>query len=56
MASRLELTCAEADMTKFLTGTLGVIAVGVLLIAYGLLSPRALAFESASGAGRPATA
>ena len=29
-------------MTKFLAGVLSVIAVGVLLIAYGLLSPRRL--------------
>jgi hypothetical protein len=28
-------------MTKYLTGVLSVIAVGVVLIAYGLLSPRA---------------
>jgi hypothetical protein len=28
-------------MTKYLTGVLSVIAAGVLLIAYGLLSPRA---------------
>jgi hypothetical protein len=28
-------------MTKYLTGVLSVIAVGVMLIAYGLLSPRA---------------
>jgi hypothetical protein len=34
----------ESHMTKYLTGVLTVIAVGVLLIAYGLLSPRASAF------------
>ena len=32
-------------MTKFFAGVLSVIAVGVLLIAYGLLNPRAAAFE-----------
>ena len=32
-------------MAKFLAGVLSVIAVGVLLIAYGLLNPRAAAFE-----------
>jgi hypothetical protein len=31
-------------MTKYLAGVLSVIAVGVLLIAYGLLSPRASAY------------
>jgi hypothetical protein len=31
-------------MTKYLAGVLTVIAAGVLLIAYGLLSPRASAF------------
>ena len=35
-------------MTKFLAGVLSVIAVGVLLIAYGLLSPRAAAFGTAT--------
>jgi hypothetical protein len=38
-------------MTKFLTGILGVIAAGVLLIAYGLLGPRASAFTPASETG-----
>jgi hypothetical protein len=33
-------------MTKYLAGVLSVIAVGVLLIAYGLLSPRVGAFAS----------
>lgn len=33
-------------MTRFLAGVLSVIAAGVLLIAYGLLSPRAGAFAS----------
>jgi hypothetical protein len=32
-------------MTKFLAGVLSVIAVGVLLIAYGLLGPRAATFD-----------
>lgn len=32
-------------MTKFLAGVLSVIAVGVLLIAYGLLNLRAAAFD-----------
>jgi hypothetical protein len=32
-------------MTKYLAGVLSVIAVGVLLIAYGLLSPRGSAFD-----------
>jgi uncharacterized protein YcfJ len=32
-------------MTKFLAGVLSVIAVGVLLIAYGLLNVRAAAFD-----------
>jgi hypothetical protein len=31
----------EADMTRYLAGVLSVIAIGVLLIAYGLLNPRA---------------
>src|SRR5262245_18503268 len=38
MSRRLE------TMTKYLAGVLSVIAVGVLLIAYGLLSPRVGAF------------
>jgi hypothetical protein len=33
-------------MTKYLAGVLSVIAVGVLLVAYGLLSPSASAFDS----------
>ena len=33
----------EAEMAKYLAGVLSVIAVGVLLIAYGLLNPRAAA-------------
>jgi hypothetical protein len=32
-------------MTRYLTGVLSVIAVGVVLIAYGLLSPRATALS-----------
>ncbi len=35
-------------MTRYLTGVLSVIAVGIILIAYGLLSPRASAFNSPS--------
>jgi hypothetical protein len=38
----------EAEMTKYLAGVLSVIAAGVLLIAYGLLNPRAAV--DASGA------
>ena len=34
-------------MAKFFAGVLSVIAVGVLLIAYGLLSPRAAAYGTA---------
>jgi hypothetical protein len=33
-------------MTKYLAGVLTVIAAGVVLIAYGLLSPRTAAFEN----------
>jgi hypothetical protein len=33
-------------MTRFLAGILSVIALGLLLIAYGLLSPRASAFSA----------
>jgi hypothetical protein len=40
-------------MTKFLAAVLSVIAVGVLLIAYGLLSPRAAAFGPAEWPGTP---
>src|SRR5258706_14600232 len=36
----------EETMTKFLAGVLTVIAAGVMLIAYGLLSPRVGAFAS----------
>src|SRR5688572_2057569 len=36
-------------MTKYLAGVLSVIAAGVLLIAYGLLSPRVGAFGSPAG-------
>jgi hypothetical protein len=47
-------------MTKFLAGVLSVMALGVLLIAYGLLAPRAAAFNSAgpemSAYGRPVLA
>jgi hypothetical protein len=38
-------------MTKFFAGVLSVIALGVMLIAYGLLSPRATAFSSNAPAG-----
>ena len=38
-------------MTKYLAGVLSVIAVGVLLIAYGLLSPRVNAFGSPADMG-----
>jgi hypothetical protein len=34
-----------SKMTKYLAGVLSVIAVGVLLVAYGLLSPRATALS-----------
>jgi hypothetical protein len=37
-------------MTKFLAGVLSVIAVGVLLIAYGLLNPRVGSFDTQLGA------
>jgi hypothetical protein len=40
----------EAEMTKFLAGVLSVIAVGVLLIAYGLLNPRGGTFDTRLGA------
>ena len=46
-------------MTKYLAGVLTVIAVGVLLVAYGLLSPRVSAFDSRADLdrfGRPLTA
>jgi len=47
-------------MTKFLAGVLSVMALGVMLIAYGLLAPRAAAFNSAgpemNAYGRPALA
>lgn len=33
-------------MTKYLAGVLSVIAVGVLLVAYGLLAPRTAAFSA----------
>ena len=36
-------------MAKYLAGVLSVIAAGVLLIAYGLLSPRVVASESPAG-------
>src|SRR4029079_16118423 len=46
MALRLVIVGSQEDtMTKYLAGVLSVIAVGVLLIAYGLLGPRG----SASG-------
>jgi hypothetical protein len=34
-------------MTKYLAGVLSVIAVGVLLVAYGILAPRTSAFSNA---------
>ena len=41
-------------MTKYLAGVLSVIAVGVLLIAWGLLAPRTSAYYSGAGAMQPA--
>ena len=40
-------------MTKFFAGVLSVIAVGVLLIAYGLLTPRAAAYQDQMQLARP---
>jgi hypothetical protein len=40
-------------MTKFFAGVLSVIAVGVLLIAYGLLTPRAAAYQDQMPFARP---
>jgi hypothetical protein len=40
-------------MTKFLAGVLSVIAVGVLLIAYGLLNPAAPAYAGDAPLARP---
>lgn len=40
-------------MTKFLAGVLSVIAVGVLLIAYGLLNPPASAYADQAPFARP---
>ena len=40
-------------MTRFLSAVLSVIAVGVLLIAYGLLSPRTAAFAPAEWQAAP---
>jgi hypothetical protein len=40
-------------MTKFLAGVLSVIAVGVLLIAYGLLTPNAAAYSDQAPYARP---
>ena len=40
------VTKGRETMTKYLAGVLSVIAAGVLLIAYGLLSPRVGAFGS----------
>jgi hypothetical protein len=40
-------------MTKFLAGVLSVIAVGVLLIAYGLLSPQTAAYSDQAQFARP---
>ena len=41
-------------MTKFLAGVLSVIAVGVLLIAYGLLNPAVPAYADQARFARPA--
>jgi hypothetical protein len=43
----------EDEMAKFLAGVLSVIAVGVLLIAYGLLSPRVAAYRELAPGARP---
>jgi hypothetical protein len=43
----------EETMTKFLAGVLSVIAVGVLLIAYGLLNPAAPAYAEQTPFARP---
>ena len=40
-------------MTKFLAGVLSVIAVGVLLIAYGLLNPAVPAYANQAPFARP---
>ncbi len=40
-------------MTKYLAGVLSVIAVGVLLIAYGLLNPQAAAYADQAQFARP---
>ena len=40
-------------MTKFLAGVLSVIAVGVLLIAYGLLNPPVAAYADQAPFARP---
>ena len=40
-------------MTKFLAGVLSVIAVGVLLIAYGLLNPPVAAYAEQAPFARP---
>ena len=40
-------------MTKFLAGVLSVIAVGVLLIAYGLLNPAVPAYADQAPFARP---
>jgi hypothetical protein len=40
-------------MTKFFAGVLSVIAVGVLLIAYGLLTSRAAAYQDQMQLARP---
>jgi hypothetical protein len=43
----------EGTMTKFFAGVLSVIALGVMLIAYGLLNPRAAAFSENGQFARP---
>ena len=45
LASRLVGTTSEGIMTRFFAGVLSIIAVGVMLIAYGLLNPRVDAFD-----------
>jgi hypothetical protein len=49
----------EAEMTKYLAGVLTVIAAGVLLVAYGLLTPRttmdAMTVAAAPGYAAPAS-
>jgi hypothetical protein len=53
MASRLVRSPAEGIMTRFFAGVLSVIAVGVMLIAYGLLNPRVDAYDLRQEFGHP---